>query len=37
LEESNHVLCSKYFFVNRVFYEIMWKNVEKPGRTQITI
>jgi hypothetical protein len=31
-------LCSiTFFFENRSFYEIMWKNVAKPDRTQMTI
>jgi hypothetical protein len=34
-----HISCSITFFSfeNRVIYEIMWKNILEPGRTQIRI
>jgi hypothetical protein len=32
-----HILCSIFFFENRAFYQIMWKNYLGPGRPQITI
>jgi hypothetical protein len=25
------------FFFNRAVYEIMWKNIEQPGRPQVTV
>ena len=36
---KNHVLCSITFFFCeiRAVYEIMWKNIVKPGRSQMTI
>ena len=27
----------QYFFLNRAFYEIMWKNIIDPDRLQMTI
>ena len=35
---KTHILCAiTFFFENRAVYEIMWKNVVKPGRPQMTI
>ena len=31
---KTHILCS---FLNRSFYEITWKNIAQPGRSQVTI
>jgi hypothetical protein len=28
------ILCSLIFFLNRAFYEIMWRNIVEPGRTR---
>jgi hypothetical protein len=34
---KTNVLCATDFFLeNRALYEIMWKNMEEPGRPQIT-
>jgi len=35
---KTHTLCSIsfFFFENRVFYEIMWKNIVEPSRPQMT-
>jgi len=32
-----HISCPTIFFVNRVVYEIMWKNVVEPDGRQLTI
>jgi len=35
---KTHILCAiTYFFENRAFYEIMWKDTVEPGRPQITM
>jgi len=34
---KTHILGSKFFFENRAFYEITWKNIVEPGRPQVTI
>jgi hypothetical protein len=34
---KTHNLCPKTFFENRVFYEIMWKNIVEPDKPQMTI
>jgi len=34
---KTHILCSIIFFLNRAFYEIMWKNTGEPDRPQTTI
>ena len=34
---KTHILYSVTFFENRVFYEIMWKNVVEYGRAQINL
>jgi len=34
---KTHILCLATFSENRTVYEIMWKNFEEPGRTQMTI
>ena len=32
-----HSLCSlTFFFLNRTFYELMWKNIVEPGRPRMT-
>ena len=36
-ENRNTHFIFNDFFENRAFYEIMWKNVEEPGRSQVTI
>jgi hypothetical protein len=36
-EKQNTILCSITFFLNRAFYEIMWKNIVERGRPQMTI
>jgi len=32
-----HISCSIIFFVNRVVYEAMWKNIVEPYRRHLTI
>ena len=32
-----HYIFSTFFFENRTFYEIMWKNIVERGRPQTTI
>jgi hypothetical protein len=32
-----HILCSKNVFKNYAVFEIMWKNMVKPDRPQMTI
>jgi len=34
---KTHILYSVTFFVNRAFYEIMWKNIVGLDRRQVTI
>jgi hypothetical protein len=36
---KTHISCSitSFFPQNRALYEIMWKNVVKPGKPQMTI
>ena len=34
---KTHILCSVTFFLNRAFYEIMWKNIVEWGRQQMLI
>jgi len=34
---KTHILCSKTLSRNRVFYDIMWKNIVGPERSQMTI
>ena len=33
---KTHILCSINLFLNCAFYEVMWKNIVKPGRPQMT-
>jgi len=37
-EEIKQFMCDNFLPPppNRAFYEIMWKNVVQPGRTQVT-
>jgi hypothetical protein len=36
--KSKHILCSiNLFFENCALYEIMWKNVVRPGRSQMRV
>jgi hypothetical protein len=38
VEKSKHAfIFNNFFFENRVFYEIMWKNVVESGRPQTTV
>jgi hypothetical protein len=38
LEEiKTHFIFNNFFFENRAFYEIMWKNKVQPDRPQVTI
>jgi hypothetical protein len=32
-----HILCSITFFDIHAIYEIMWENIVKPGRPQMTV
>ena len=32
-----HFTSNNFFFENRAFYEIMWKNIVQPGRPQMAI
>jgi hypothetical protein len=34
---KTHILCSINFSTNGVVYEIMWKNMVEPDRSQMTI
>ena len=34
---ETHILCSLIFFLNRDFYQIMWKNIVEQSRPQVTI
>jgi len=34
---ETHFVFSNVVFENRAFYEIIWKDIAEPGRTQITI
>jgi hypothetical protein len=35
---KTHILRKiPFFFENRAFYEIMWKDIVDPGRPQVTI
>jgi len=40
-EIKTHILCSVNFFFlsfeNRAVYDILWKNILRPGRQQLTI
>jgi len=36
-EIKAHILCPKPFFENRIFCEIMWKNMVENSRPQTTI
>ena len=33
---KTHILCSIIFSENRAVYEILWKNVVQPDRSQMT-
>jgi len=35
--KSTHLMFSNFFFLNRAFYEIMWKNVVDRDRPQVKI
>jgi len=37
--EVEHSFMFSYFFISKIvpFFEIMWKNIEEPGRPQMTI
>ena len=34
---KTHILCLLFFFENCVVCEIIWKNIKKPDRPQMTI
>jgi len=36
-ENQKALICSIIFFLNRAIYDIMWKNIVDPDRTQMTI
>jgi len=36
-KKSKHILYSVTIFENYAVYEIMWKNIVEPGRSQMTI
>ena len=34
---ETHILLINFFFESRTVYEIMWKNIVEPGRSQIKV
>jgi len=36
-QNTHFVFNNFFFFKNRAAYEIMWKNMVEPGRSQMTI
>jgi len=30
-------MANIFFFENRAFYEVMWKNIVEPGRSHLTV
>ena len=36
-KSKRFMISTLFFFENRVAYEIIWKNIAKPGTAQITI
>jgi len=35
--QNTHLMFLTFFFLNSVVYEIMWKNIVEPDKSQMTI
>ncbi len=35
--QNTHFVFNNFFFENRVFFQIIWKNIVQPDRPQMTI